>query len=49
MKLAAAHAIADSVTDLSIENILPPVLDKKVPYFVAEKVKNIYLKPSLTK
>lgn len=47
MKLAAAHAIAESVTNLSIEKILPAVLDKDVPYTVAEKVKEIYLKRSL--
>ena len=47
MKLAAAHAIAESVTNLSIDQILPAVLDKDVPYTVAEKVKEIYLKRSL--
>lgn len=47
MKLAAAHAIAESVTNLSIDQILPAVLDKDVPYIVAEKVKEIYLKRSL--
>ena len=45
MKLAAVHAIAESVSDLSVDNILPQVLDKKVPYIVAEKVKDTYLKP----
>ena len=49
MKLAAAHAIADSVTDLDVDHILPQVLDKNVPYIVAEKVKSIYLKPSIAK
>ncbi len=49
MKLAAAHAIAESVENLTIDNILPAVLDKKVPYFVAEKVQETYLKSSLTK
>ena len=43
MKLAAAHAIADSVHNLTIDQILPAVLDKDVPYTVAEKVKDIYL------
>jgi len=43
MKLAAAEAIAESVTNLDIDNILPQVLDKEVPYKVAEKVKQIYL------
>lgn len=47
MKLAAAHAIAESVTNLSIDQILPAVLDKDVPYTVAEKVEEIYLKHSL--
>ena len=46
MKLAAAYAIAESVTDLNVDQILPAVLDKDVPYTVAEKVKNIYLKTS---
>ena len=44
MKLAAAEAIAESVTDLNVDHILPQVLDKNVPYLVAEKVKNTYLK-----
>ena len=43
MKLAAAEAIAESVTDLNVDQILPEVLDKDVPYKVAEKVKNTYL------
>lgn len=47
MKLAAAHAIAESVTSPNTQQILPQVLDKKVPYMVAEKVKDCYLKPSL--
>jgi malate dehydrogenase (oxaloacetate-decarboxylating) len=47
MKLAAAHAIADAVPNLTIDQILPAVLDKDVPYTVAEKVKEIYLKRSL--
>ncbi len=49
MKLAAAHAIAESVEQLTLDNILPAVLDKKVPYIVAEKVKETYLKTSVTK
>ena len=47
MKLAAAYAIADSVKDLTVDNILPQVLDKNVPYFVAEKVSAKYEKPTL--
>ena len=47
MKLAAAHAIAESVTDLSVDHILPQVLDKDVPYIVANKVKDIYLSPNI--
>ncbi|MEK9727934.1 MAG: NADP-dependent malic enzyme [Candidatus Margulisiibacteriota bacterium] len=44
MKLAATEAIANSVGhNLDVDNILPPVLDKKVPYIVAEKVKETYL------
>ena len=44
MKLEAAFALAESVTDLDVEHILPQVLDKKVPYMIAERVKEIYLK-----
>ena len=47
MKLAAAFAIAESVSDLSVENILPQVLDKRVPYFVAERVSTTYQKMTL--
>ncbi|MEC8678469.1 MAG: NADP-dependent malic enzyme [Candidatus Margulisiibacteriota bacterium] len=43
MKLAAAEAIAEAVTNLDVDNILPQVLDKDVPYKVAEKVKQTYL------
>ena len=42
MKLAAAYAIAESVKDLDLNNILPQVLDKDVPYFVSERVKLKY-------
>ncbi|MDH5237145.1 MAG: NAD-dependent malic enzyme, partial [Acidimicrobiia bacterium] len=40
MKLAAAGAIADSVTDdlLAPDFIVPSVFDKSVPYRVAEAV-----------
>lgn len=41
MKLAAAMAIADSVTDLRLDRILPTVLDKSVPYRVAENVQSV--------
>ena len=47
MKLAAAFAIADSVESPTLDHILPQVLDKQVPYKVAEKVKDCYLKPSV--
>jgi malate dehydrogenase (oxaloacetate-decarboxylating) len=47
MKLAAAFAIADSVESPTVDHILPQVLDKQVPYKVAEKVKDCYLKPSV--
>ena len=45
MKLAAAKAIADSVTDdeLTPEFIVPSVFDKSVPYKVAEAVANAAL------
>ena len=43
MKIAAAFALAESVENLTRDNILPSVLDKRVPYIVAEKVKQIYL------
>ena len=50
MKLAATQAIADAVgNDLDIDHILPQVLDKKVPYIVAEKVKDTYLKTAVKK
>ena len=45
MKFAATQAIAESVSNqLDINHILPQVLDKEVPYIVAEKVKSTYLK-----
>lgn len=40
-KVAAAHALADYVTDLWVENILPNPLDKKVSEVVAEAVKGV--------
>lgn len=45
MKLAAAKAIADSVTgdELTPEFIVPSVFDKSVPYKVAEAVANAAL------
>jgi malate dehydrogenase (oxaloacetate-decarboxylating) len=42
MKFAATEAIANAVTDLHVDHILPAVLDKAVPYSVAEKVKESY-------
>jgi malic enzyme len=39
--VAAAHALADYVTDLWVENILPNPLDKKVSEVVAEAVKGV--------
>lgn len=38
MKIAAALAIADSVTDLRVDNIMPSVLDKTIAKEVAKKV-----------
>lgn len=40
-KVAAAHALAEYVTDLWVENILPNPLDKKVSGVVAEAVKSV--------
>jgi malate dehydrogenase (oxaloacetate-decarboxylating) len=48
MKLAAVHAIAESVTNLTVDNILPQVLDKNVPYIVAQRVKDTCLKLATT-
>lgn len=42
MKLAAAYALADAVPNPSVDVILPQVLDKHVPYVVAERVKETY-------
>lgn len=39
MKLAAANAIADCVTDLTADCIIPSTLDEKVAYSVADAVK----------
>lgn len=41
MKLAAAHAIADSVRRPSKENIIPSALNEKVAYEVARAVKEV--------
>lgn len=41
MKLAAAHAIADSVRKPSKENIIPSALNEKVAYEVARAVKEV--------
>jgi malate dehydrogenase (oxaloacetate-decarboxylating) len=40
MMLAATNALANYVSDLSVEKILPNPLDKKVAYVVADAVKN---------
>ncbi len=39
MKIAAAHAIANCVKDLSVDNIIPSPLDKEVAVKVADAVK----------
>jgi len=44
MKIAAAYALADAVTDLKHDKILPEVLDKRIPYIIAEAVKSEALK-----
>jgi malate dehydrogenase (oxaloacetate-decarboxylating) len=43
MKLAAAYALADAVKEPTVDVILPQVLDKSVPYIVAERVKEVCL------
>lgn len=43
MKLAAAHAIANSVRNPSAENIIPSALNEKVAYEVAYAVKEVAL------
>ena len=43
MKLAAAHAIADSVRKPSKENIIPSALNERVAYAVADAVKEVAL------
>ena len=40
-KLAAAHALADYVTDLRPDHIIPSPLDKKVAFVIAEAVKRV--------
>ena len=40
MRIAAANALAESVKELDVEKILPPVLDKEVPLKVAKAVEN---------
>ena len=42
MKLAAAFSLANAVKDPSINKILPPVLDKEVPYIVAKNVEKVF-------
>lgn len=41
MKIGAAFALAESVKDLSVDNILPSPLDKEVPQKIAKKVEEI--------
>jgi malate dehydrogenase (oxaloacetate-decarboxylating) len=43
MKLAAAHAIANSVSKPSRENIIPSALNERVAYAVADAVKEVAL------
>jgi malate dehydrogenase (oxaloacetate-decarboxylating) len=43
MKLAAAHAIADSVQNPSKENIIPSALNERVAYAVADAVREVAL------
>lgn len=42
MKIGAAFALANSVKNLSVDNILPSPLDKTVPKVIAKRVKEIY-------
>jgi len=42
MKIMAAFALAETVKDLSVDNILPLALDKTVAPAVAEAVKKAY-------
>ncbi len=42
MKIGAAFALAGSVKNLTVDNILPSPLDKTVPKIIAKKVKEIY-------
>ncbi|MCP4050227.1 MAG: NADP-dependent malic enzyme [bacterium] len=44
MKIAAAYALADYITNPDVDNIIPSALDKKVAAFVGQKVKEAYLK-----
>ncbi len=43
MKIGAAFALAGSVKNLTVDNILPSPLDKTVPKIIAKKVKEIYV------
>jgi malic enzyme len=43
MKVAAAYAIANCVTDLHRDNIIPSTLDLNVAKSVAQAVKDAYL------
>lgn len=42
MKIGAAFALAESITDPTIDNILPSALDKSVPMKIAKRVSQIY-------
>ena len=47
MKVAAAYAIAECVTDLHRDNIVPSTLDMNVAKNVAQAVKDAYWKKAL--
>jgi malic enzyme len=50
IKLAAAMAIYEyNLPNLSKENLLPSILDKKVPGIIAEAITKISPNPSLKK
>ena len=48
MKIAAAHALANSVTEPTAEQILPDPLDKTVAFRVAEAVKQAAIDEGLS-
>ena len=49
MKFAAAQAIAESVTDLSFDNIIPGAFNLEVSAKVAERVKQAAIKEGLAR